>query len=483
MLISLVFTPIYIHLLGIEAFGLIGFYTVLQSVIQILDFGLSPTMNREMARYSTMPEKAEEARNFVRTLEVWYWVLGILVGCILIALAPLISVYWIKASFITSNDLLVALIAMGGLVALQWPNSLYQSGLMGLQKQALLNGTSILISTISNVSTALILWLVSKSIIVYFAWPIVVNLAQVFWVRYLLWRNLPASDQRPRVSVDLVLKTWRFAAGMTGISLTAIALMQLDKVILSKILSLEMFGYYILAATVARVLYIVITPLFNGLFPRFSAMVNEKNEEGLNRLYHTGSQYMAVLVFPLAGLVALFSYEILAVWIGNPETALHAAPITSILVMGTALNGMMNLPYALQLAYGWVRLGLYINTCFIITLVPAVFYMSTHYGGVGAAWVWFTLNGIYVLVGIPLTHKKLLRGEAGPWFKQDVLGPLLVTSLVMGFGKFLFPHPTSSLATISWLVVLLAVAFFGSAMSVHHVRKWLSAQLSKVAPV
>jgi hypothetical protein len=33
--------------MGMEAYGLIGFYFMLQGVIQILDLGLSPTMNRE----------------------------------------------------------------------------------------------------------------------------------------------------------------------------------------------------------------------------------------------------------------------------------------------------------------------------------------------------------------------------------------------------------------------------------------------------
>jgi len=77
---QIVCIPIYIRFLGIEAFGLIGFYLVLQSLLQILDFGLSPTINRETARYSVQPDKAAEARDLVRTLEVVYWMVGIGIG-------------------------------------------------------------------------------------------------------------------------------------------------------------------------------------------------------------------------------------------------------------------------------------------------------------------------------------------------------------------------------------------------------------------
>ena len=43
---GLIFAPLYIRLLGPEAYGLISFYYLLQAALQVFDFGLSPTMNR-----------------------------------------------------------------------------------------------------------------------------------------------------------------------------------------------------------------------------------------------------------------------------------------------------------------------------------------------------------------------------------------------------------------------------------------------------
>jgi O-antigen/teichoic acid export membrane protein len=91
-------------------------------------------------------------------------------------------------------------------------------------------------------------------------------------------------------------------------------------------------------------------------------------------MYHGSTQVMAVMILPAAAVIALFSREILLLWTGNPEVVQNAAPIVSILVIGTALNGMMNLPFALQLAYGWTRIGLVINSAFIFTLVPAILF-------------------------------------------------------------------------------------------------------------
>jgi hypothetical protein len=51
-LMNFVFVPVYIALLGIEAYGLIGLYASLQALYYILDAGMSATLNRELARYS-----------------------------------------------------------------------------------------------------------------------------------------------------------------------------------------------------------------------------------------------------------------------------------------------------------------------------------------------------------------------------------------------------------------------------------------------
>ena len=136
--------------MGMEAYGLVGFYFLLQGIINILDLGLSPTMNREMARYSVMPDKAGEARDFVRTLEIGYWAVGILIGVAIYFAAPHIATHWIKAGDIPASEVRRAVAIMGVLAALQWPLSLYQGGLLGLQRQVLLNGISIVTATLGG---------------------------------------------------------------------------------------------------------------------------------------------------------------------------------------------------------------------------------------------------------------------------------------------------------------------------------------------
>jgi O-antigen/teichoic acid export membrane protein len=481
-LVGLACTPLYIRFMGMEAYGLIGFYFMLQGVIQILDLGLSPTMNREMARYSVLPGKTGEARDFVRTLEIGYWAIGILIGCAVWYSAPYIASHWIKTGNISPSEVRRAVTIMGALTALQWPLSFYQGGLLGLQRQVLHNGITIATSTLSGGGALLILWLVSPTVSAFFTWQIAVSLLQAGVTTIALWGCLPRSDHAARFDPGITRNIWGFAAGMSGITITALVLTQLDKVILSKMLTLKTFGYYILAGMVGNGLSgLLIAPMFNTIFPRFSALVAARDEKSLLEMYHGSTQVMAVMILPAAAVIAIFSPEIMLLWTGSPEIADNTAPIVSLLVAGTALNGLMNLPYALQLSHGWTRIGIAINTFFILTLVPAIVLMTMHYGAPGAASAWLALNGIYMIIGVPLTHRRLLKGEAFRWFTKDVGIPMAGSLIIAGIARLLFPgfESPSRFLSGSLLLLVFALTVAGAAMCTPATRDFLSRSILK----
>src|SRR5258708_19240988 len=86
-LVGLIVVPLYLKYLGIEAYGLIGFYTTTQVLLSLLDLGLAPTINREVARSSASGE-FREARNLLHTLGVVYWITSALISFVLPPFAP-----------------------------------------------------------------------------------------------------------------------------------------------------------------------------------------------------------------------------------------------------------------------------------------------------------------------------------------------------------------------------------------------------------
>jgi O-antigen/teichoic acid export membrane protein len=479
-LVSLAFVPLYIKFLGIESWGLIGFFVTLQAMFSLLDLGLSSTLNREMARLSVLPGKEQEMRDLVRTLEVVYWCIAVFVGVTVVVISPVIAHHWIKPGHLAPKTIQQALLIMGFVIALQMPAGFYSGGIMGLQKQVLLNVINVCISTMRAVGAVLVLRFVSPTIQAYFLWQFVVSIVNVVLLAFFLWHRLPFTKNSAVFQQPLLKGIWRFTAGMSGIAVLSIILTQMDKVILSKMLSLEIFGYYMLASMVAMSLGRLVSPIFFSMYPRFTQLVAINDQAGLIRLYHKSCQLMSVLILPVAIVITLFSYEIILLWTHNPVTAERTHLLVSILICGTALNGVMNLPYALQLAFGWTRLSVLKNIIAVSLLVPAIIYMTKLYGATGAASVWLFLNLGYVMFEIPVMHSKLLREEKWRWYWQDFGAPLIIGSFFAGLGRFFMGESMNKFEMMSYVAVILMLAFVMTALLTPVTHTWLVEKSLKV---
>jgi O-antigen/teichoic acid export membrane protein len=481
ILMAIAFVPIYIKLLGIEAFGLIGFFVTLQGLFAILDLGLSTTLSRELARASVHPEQAQRTRDLVRTLEVIYWGIALLIGAAVIALAPWIANHWLNPQGLSQSAVQEAITLLGLVIAFQWPIGFYSGGLVGLQRQVLNNIITAGLATVRGIGAVAVLWFVAPTIDAYFKWQLAVSILGVASVALALWGNLPKGDRPARFERSLLQSVWRFAGGMTAISAVVLLLVQTDKVLLSRLLSLEMFGYYMLAAAVAGASVFFVGPIFTAVFPRFTQLVATGDQERLRDVYHQACQLVSVAVIPLMLVVAFFSLELLTIWTGNQVIAERAYWLVSLLAIGSALNGLMHVPYAAQLAHGWTGLALTANVIAVIVLVPLIIVLTIHYGAVGAASAWVLLNTGYVLLCIPATHRRILRGEMGRWYKLDVGRPLAAALPVVVLARWFYPDGMTPATALLYLAAIGGSAVLAATVAGPDVRRLALSYLTSLA--
>jgi O-antigen/teichoic acid export membrane protein len=366
-------------------------------------------------------------------------------------LSPLLAHHWINAQKLPQATIQRAIMLMGLTLAPQFAFSFYAGGLLGLQKQVLCNGIIIVMATIQNFGVILILSLISPTIQAFFIWQFIVSIVQAFVMSQFLWKSLPSTDQPATFRIELFLSIWRFATGLGWITISYLIISQLDKIVLSRLLTLEMFGYYTLASTIAMSLSYLIGPIYNATFPKITHLVSTGDENGLIKFYHQVSQAMSVLIVPPAIIIALFSSEILLLWTRNPMVADYAHAILSLLVIGTALNGLMHIPISLQLASGWTNLLVYTNIISIVFLVPSFIFLVLHYGAIGAAFVWVAFNCGYVFISLQFMYKRLLPEEKWEWYIKDLGIPTGLSIIVALFWFFILPRGISSY----WLLLYL----------------------------
>jgi O-antigen/teichoic acid export membrane protein len=481
-IINLLFVPYYLYYIGAEGYGLIGVFTSLQVVLNLLDSGLSPTLNRELARLSALPNTEEQVRNMVRTLEFVYWSLALCIGLISIGIAPILANYWIKPHLLTISTVKYSFMLLGGGLIFQFPIGFYSGGLQGLRRQVQLNIIRIVFSTVKALGAFLSLKYIDNSVIVFFSWSFIINIINSVTIALAIWYYLPRHKEKPVFDKSELLRIKKFAIGMTGIAFTSVLLTQVDKIILSKVLTLEQFGYYTFASTVGFIIFQIIGPVTQSYFPQLSLFVVQNDELNLKKTYHQACQLVTVLLMPASFLLIFFSKELLLIWTHNLRIVHNTWLLTSIFAFGTAMNGLMHMPYMLSIANGWTRLTFITNIVMLIILIPTTIFASTHYGAIGGASIWAIINSIYFFVTPNILHSKILITEKKRWYLNDTVIPSVVSLFLTILFYFFFPvnHKSSDFLKICSFVIMGLSSFFITASFVPYLRNTILLSFRKI---
>jgi len=452
--------------MGVEAYGLVGFFATLQSLFVLFDLGMSTTVTREIARYSSLLGREQEIRDLTRALEIIYWSIAGFIAIVVLLLSQVIGLYWLRADTLASNTVQKVIFIMGLAVAFQFPVTFYTGCFMGLQRQLLYNILNALIWTIRGIGAAFVVSVSTNPVLDFFIWQLIANILNVTILAVMVWRTLPLTEERTRFQKKSLYSVWRFAAGISGISVTVLLFNQLDKVILSKLISLTFFGYYSLAWQIIGVLFLLYAPLYAVFFPVFTQYVAQGDVERLKEAYHRSCQLMSVAILPVVLVIAMFAREILLIWTGNITIASNAHVFVSILILGAAFSALLYMPFTIQQAYGYTKYGFYTYLGALIAFIPLILFVAVRFGAVGGALVWTSLNGILFLITIPFTHKRFLPGENRRWYVEDVGRPLFAALAVVGTARLVLSNAVSGPATIVGIAGVLFMSVLTAACSV-----------------
>jgi O-antigen/teichoic acid export membrane protein len=474
-LVQIVTVPVYLRLLGPEGYGVVALYATLQGALLVLDLGITPMLSREVARLGARVDTRPAARPLVLTWAAIYAGLTVLVTVALLAAAEPIARLWLRGSTISGAGMAYYIRLMAILAGLQFPVSLCTGILTGLERQIEANLLRAAAATLAAGGAIAVLTMVARTPSAFFAWHIAVALLQLAAAVALVLHHLPPGPFR--FAWGLVTQSWRFAAGMAGLAATSLLFTQADRLVLSMILPLDQFAFYSVAYSGARGLYVLVTPVFGPLFARLSALVAAGDESAVRRLYHQSSQALGVTVLPLAAAAAAFAPEIMRAWTRDERAVASASAAFALLVIGNAVNGVMHAPFALQLSHGWTKLTLGVNVVLLCLVVPAIAIVSRRYGSVGAAAVWLVLNCATVVAGVPLTHRRLLKGDTGRWLLRDMAGPGLAAVIVVLAGRRLVPagDPLGAL----WAAVAAAAGGLAALAAATDLRRLAMATVSR----
>lgn len=470
-LVGILILPLYLKYMGAEAYGLVGFFTMLQAWFNLLDMGLTPTVARETARFMGGATDALSYRRLLRALQLIFFAVALLGGGAMFVFSGHIADGWLKVQTLPLAQVQLALQLMAVGVALRWMSGLYRGCISGSERLVWLGGFNAFVATLRFVGVLPVLLWIGHSPAVFFSYQLlvaVVELAGLAAKAYSLFPAVPPGQKlgwSPTSLFTPIKSVLKFSLTIAFTSSVWVLVTQTDKLVLSGILPLAEYGYFTLAVLVGGGITIISGPISMAILPRMARLHAEGKHDEVRRIYNQASQLVSVIAGSLAVTLIVCTDSLLFAWTGSREATDATAPILRLYAIGNGLLALGAFPYYLQYARGNLRYHLVGNLVLVVLLIPAIIVAAMQAGGIGAGWVWVGMNALYLVGWVGYVHAKLEPGLHWNWLVSNVFTILLPT-LAVGWLLTLFRDgPQSRLVEFSYSGAIATVCLLVATMA------------------
>ena len=396
--------PWYLEVLGPRQFGLIGFIVVLQAVLGLVDAGMSQALVREITVRLDLAEGGRRSTAFLLFgFERLYWLFAICVGCITLLLADPIATHWLNLQGLPVSSGRYAIYGAAAIFAAQFPGSVYRSLLIGAQAQVTLN-IVMLGSALARHVGGVIVVLVWQTLPAYLIWHASMALLETLVRGRTAWSVLKVKRYQVKWEIAELRPAWRLVVSLSGATWLGALTVQMDKIILSRMVTIEQFGYYTIAATVAAGMLQLVYPLVQAVLPR--AIQLRANPAALRSLCIKLARLIGMLV-GLGALIFLAAGEwLLDGWLRNREAVAVVFPLLAVLFVGTGLNAFYNVGYINWIVHEKIRRVFQVNALALVLSVALIPPLVTWQGTIGAAFGWLAINLIGFLLSLEWLKRK-----------------------------------------------------------------------------
>lgn len=440
-IIGIVVLPLYLDELGPEAFGLIGFFTLMQAWFNLLDFGLSSAFAREVASTRGLNNNFIKIKKLLKSIELILGAIAVSIAVIIYNSSMWLSVSWMTVEYLNLDTVAHCFTLMGIIFGLRLLSSLYRSAISSMEHQVWLNIVSVTLLTIRFVGAWLCLHYLHFDILAFFYYQIVVSSVELSLLAFYFYRIMPNDSIKasPNLSVVSIKTVLPYSLSIAYAAVLWVIATQLDKIILSNTLLLSEYAYFSLVIILAAGVMQLSNPISEAVLPRLTGLYSQKNREQLVLLYRWSAQVISVVVLSTALMVAFFSQELLFAWTGNKELAFWGKDILYWFVLGNGILAISAVQYSLQRAICKMRLYVIGATVSAIIQIPIIYYAATNHGAYGVAISWFSFRVCWFFIWTAIVHSKYLPCFHFSWLIRDI-APIAFTSYAVVFSfKYLIP--------------------------------------------
>jgi O-antigen/teichoic acid export membrane protein len=367
------FTPLYIEILGIEAYGVISISIVFLGMMSILDAGLTPLAIREMA----LPNlDFSEKRMRINNYEFIYFVI------VLFVLAFFFLVNQLQVSKYEFVDKkYIILLAYSSIfifdVLFQIIIRFYIGCLQGLERHYSANVFYLLFGIFRSAFVVFLLsW--AASLEVFFYWQAFVSCFFFLLFRVVLfYPYLMGQFFRFTVKKTELRRIVSSAKILVFIALFSAIIGQLDKMVFLVSDSLSNAGGYNLASSIAATISSLSLIFLSIFLPKFVILLRNGDTKMLQDFFIMSFNIVAIFSITLATHLQIFSYDIMRIFLPEQGGSFCPDDYLPILAVGHLFISLTIVPYGLALASGYLSIQL--KLLVLITVLSVFVYPLMSY--------------------------------------------------------------------------------------------------------
>jgi O-antigen/teichoic acid export membrane protein len=457
-LLNLGAVPIYLKLLGVESFGLIGFSAVVLVLASLMDGGMATTLNRTMVHYRAGKAEAQSTFDSLRSAEIAIWSVASAAAFAFVMLSPTLAERLLDANGLTATTVSRALALSIAIALMRVTEGIYRAALLGLDRPIAVNTLSALGATARVLGPLPIILYAHGGVLAYFWTQLATSAISLLAFASLTHLDLEGSTfGRGRFDFGALRDLFGFAGAAFAISSLVALVNQTDKLLVARLTSLESFGYYSAAATVATGIYQLVLPTFQSFYPKLSLLhAVEKRGEFDALLLKMAGVVGFIAGVPVA-VILLNAPSVVFAWTGNPLVALRTGPLLFWLCFGTFANGIFHVSLAALLSANRHWIAVISTTVLELALVPLLL-LGWRIGGLtGVAAAWSGSMMVWSLVTLVLAGRAVAHTGMISRLILYSLAPFAVALAVAGaVRRWLAYHPRGGQLGEAAFIVLVA---------------------------
>ena len=420
--VSFISTPFIIRFLGSESYGVLLLVGLIPTYFSFADFGMGIASTKYASEAFGQGDKQKEAQF------VWTAAVIALIASSIVAI-PI---------FIFSNQIVGALnvpehLLSQASIALRIAAAAFVLGILGsVVNSPMLSRLRMDLNTIPAAVPKILLAAVTPfilylggGIVEAVSWAFIVGVATLAVVVYFSGRLLPDMF-RAGINRAMFRPLLKFGGAWVVAMIAAMLLVNLEKLFLTKMVSVKALAYYSVAFTFANMATMFSQAMIQSLIPAFSQLLEPEKRGEFDALFARGIRLNIIWLLPAIMVMFVVARPFFTLWAGEEFGANSTLPFY-VLLVGLFFNLQATVPYIAIMAVGRTDVFARLYWLELVLYAAGAFLLINSWGIIGAALAW-TLRVFFDAFIIVHFSKKY----AGAHFRHiDHLRTLILATVVL----------------------------------------------------